>query len=789
MKLTVVSVVAMLVAVTGISRAQSDRRDSSFVDLRRDGNGFAQLSTRLAFAIERQTADVALRSVAATARLNLTFDPGLAGLSTLVTVPLRTRTVAATLIEIADAANLRMRVGNAAQLIVVRIPPRVTATATAPSRSGDSVVSLPKVVTEAQSMERTQFVTPGKIGALSITGEALGKMPIFVEPDVLRAVQMLPGVEARSDYTAGFNVRGGENDQNLVLIDGFPIYNPYHLGGVFSTFIDPTVGRVDLLRGSLPSQYGGRLSSVLDVRSAEPVREDVHGTAELSLVSAIASAGSSFGDDGSWMIAGRRTYADAVIGALSRYEFPYHFQDFQAHVARGIGGGVRLSTTIYHGLDHLGNSSDEDGVADWGNSVVGVALTKRFDATRFGRMSFDSVTAEQRFSVTRFASNADVLDDLLHASDQVTDNRVAGTIGFHRPRLSQTFGYEVAWQRLAYEAVYDNPSFVDFLPPDSIEQRSNALGLFADQVWHPSSKLIAQIGVRFDNVSQARWSGLSPRVAFKYFVDSNTAINLGGGTYAQWMHSLGREEEPIEPIQFWIASDTLLPVSRSRDVVAGVEHWLSSRRFVHLEAFHKRYRDILRPNAFNDPGKHGDEFEPVSGSSYGFDLLARQVSGKFTGWLAYTYAHSTRTSADGAEFYPPQDRRHNLNLVGSWRLGSNVIGAHVAVASALPTTPIVGEYARYHYSPFDQRWTGSGTGTVRGPFDSARLPWYRRVDVSATHSFTVHGKPLDAYLSVLNLFNFRNPAAYVYDFRGSVVERSSFPNLPFAPTFGVKLAY
>jgi len=778
----------MLVIVATATSAQSNDRDSGFVDLRGDGNGFAQLSTRLAFAIERQTAAVALRSIAATARLNLTFNPGLGGLATIVSVPLRNRTVAATLIEIAEAASVRVRVGTNAQLIVVPMPPRVTAAA--PARPRDSVVALPKVVTEAPSMERTQFVTPGKIGALSITGEALGKMPMFVEPDVLRAVQMLPGVEARSDYTAGFNVRGGENDQNLVLIDGFPIYNPYHLGGVFSTFIDPTVGRVDLLRGSLPSQYGGRLSSVLDVRSAEPVREDVHGTAELSLVSATASAGSSFGGDGSWMIAGRRTYADAVIGAVSRYEFPYHFQDFQAHVARGISHGVRLSTTVYHGLDHLGNSSDEDGIAEWGNSVVGLALAKHFEAPRIGRLSFDSVTAEQRFSVTRFASNADVLDELLHASDQVTDNRVAGTVGFHRPRLSQTYGYEVSWQRLAYEAVYDNASFVDFIPPDSIVQRANALALFTDQVWHPSSRLIAQIGLRFDHVPQARWSGLSPRFALKYFVDSNTAINLGGGTYAQWMHSLGREEEPIEPIQFWVASDSLRAVSRSRDVVAGIEHWLSPRRFVHLEAFHKSYRDILRPNAFNDPGKHGDEFEPVSGSSYGFDLLARQLSGTFSGWLAYTYAHSTRTASDGAEFYPPQDRRHNLNLVSSWHLGSNVLGAHLALASGLPTTPIVGEYSRYHYTPFEQRWTnGLGTGYIRGQFDSARLPMYRRVDVSATHSFTVHGKPLDGYLSILNLFNFRNPAAYVYDFKGSVVERSSFPNLPFAPTFGVKLAY
>src|SRR6202000_503652 len=151
-------------------------------------------------------------------------------------------------IEIADIAGVKLRISTTGQLILLPAPPVVA--------SSPMAVALPKVVTEAQSIERTDFVSSARIGAISMTGKALRKTPAFVEPDVLRAIQLLPGIETRSDYTAGFNVRGGENDQNLILIDGFPIYNPFHLGGVFSTFIDPTVGRIDLLRGSLPAQYG-----------------------------------------------------------------------------------------------------------------------------------------------------------------------------------------------------------------------------------------------------------------------------------------------------------------------------------------------------------------------------------------------------------------------------------------------------------------------------------------------------------------------------------------------------
>ena len=113
---------------------------------------------------------------------------------------------------------------------------------------------------------------------MSLTARETRSSPVFVEPDVLRTVQMLPGIAARSDYSAGFNVRGGEGDQNLVLIDGYPIFSPFHMYGLFSTFIDPTVGGVELRKGAFPSRYGGRLSGVLDVISAEPTSEDLQGT-------------------------------------------------------------------------------------------------------------------------------------------------------------------------------------------------------------------------------------------------------------------------------------------------------------------------------------------------------------------------------------------------------------------------------------------------------------------------------------------------------------------------------
>ena len=141
---------------------------------------------------------------------------------------------------------------------------------------------LGAVRTEARPVERDMFEARPSVGTVQITAHAAEGVPKFGEPDIIRIVQLLPGVEARNDFSTGLNVRGGESDQNLILIDGFPIYNPFHLGGLFSTFIDPTVADVTLMTGGFPARYGGRLSAVLDVHSAEEVRTGLHGTAEIS---------------------------------------------------------------------------------------------------------------------------------------------------------------------------------------------------------------------------------------------------------------------------------------------------------------------------------------------------------------------------------------------------------------------------------------------------------------------------------------------------------------------------
>ena len=221
-----------------------------------------------------------------------------------------------------------------------------------------------------------------------------------------------------------------------------------------------------------------------------------------------------------------------------------------------------------------------------------------------------------------------------------------------------------------------------------------------NELWRVSPKLLVEGGLRVDDVQPAKWIGLSPRVSLKYFLKPNTAIAAAAGQYAQWMHSLGREEEPIQPLQFFVASDSLLPVSRARDVTLGLERWVTPSRLLHIEAFHKTYDHLMVPEPRQRSGTRGDEFTRAEGTSYGADVLVRQLDGgPVSGWLAYTYLFNTRVQADGFRYAPPQDRRHNLNAVGSWRDGAVTWNLHVALASGLPYTEVLGGFERGVYDP------------------------------------------------------------------------------------------
>jgi len=669
-------------------------------------------------------------------------------------------------------------------------------------------IMLARIRTRAPSPERDRFEQVPDVGAVTIPGKALSQLPAVGEADVMRVVQTLPGVTARNDFSAGYNVRGGESDQNLVLLDGIPIYNPFHVGGLFSTFLDETVADVKLITGGFPSPYGGRLSSVLDVTSADEARQGVHGTAAVSLLASSLSLGGALptGVD-SWNVAARRTYADKVVGAFTRNILPYHFRDVQAHATHVLPQGGSVSVTAYDGLDLIDGALTGEpdsatlGTGDlrfgWGNQAAGITLMLPLSGgalpigTDVSIPLGDTASLVQRISITRFSTDLDLGGGSLTFSNRVLEMRLSGALAWQRRNHTVTTGYEFSKHSVDYH-VLSPATGVRLL---DLTQRPSATSLYFEDLWQYSDKLLLRHGLRGEHVSGTNWYGVSPRVSAKYFLSKDLAVSVAGGQYAQWLHSLRNEDLPIRVFDFWVASDRFVGVSRARHGVAGVEKWFGNSRFVRFESYLKKYARLLEPNEADDPAVRGDEFIGVGGQSYGADIYLRQLeSHSLSGWLSYGYGVSTRSKA-GVRYFPGQDRRHNLNVVATYRTrNAYVFGSHFNFATGTPYTPIVGQMVRRVYDGTRNAWdTGIQTREIQpvgGDRNAARYPPYHRLDFNVERTWRLRGRStITPSLQLVNVYDRRNVFTYQWSYLANPPTKTAISQFPILPSIGLTVEF
>jgi hypothetical protein len=662
---------------------------------------------------------------------------------------------------------------------------------------------LGAVRTEARAPDHELFLRRPSLGTTSLNTRSVSAVPRLGEADIIRVIQLLPGVGARNDFSTGFNVHGGEADQNLVLIDGYPIYNPFHLGGLFSTFMDATVRDVTLMTGAFPARYGGRLSSVLDVRSALEGRPGLHGSVEVSLLGSTATLAAPISDKGSWLVAARRTYADLVVGAFSDEVLPYHFYDLHGHATYRLPGEWRIAVTGYGGNDVLDadlSEVDDDSVAAtaaegnlffrWGNSVAGVTLAK----TIAGGLGTDSVVLVQRASRSAFTTDVDVGLGSASVHHTVVDRRLGADFTVHTAAHELAAGYELSTYRLGTE---------DGSPQAGIRgtnrrQRASAFALFADDMWRPStdSRWLVEGGMRIEGLSSRDDLWLSPRLSVKRFLRDDFSVSVAAGRFTQWTHTLSQEDRPIRFFDVYALADSATPVASAWHVMAGVERWMDPARQLRIDAFLKRYDRILEVRPGEDPFVEGDEFSPTTGTSYGLDILFRQYESpgrRLSGWITYNYAVAKREQ-DGERFAPSLDRRHNLNLVSTLRLGKYVIGARLGIASGTPYTEIISQYVRRRYDPINDRWENPGrppndVDYIGGTRSGARYPLTQRLDLSASREYRRGRATIRPYFSVVNAYNAHNVLYYQLDYGLVPPVRRALSQFPFLPSAGVSVAF
>jgi hypothetical protein len=770
--------------------------EREFVRLCADGNAVAALRRTVDVPAGEMSIADALKTIAQRGGVDITLDATLPALQQRATLSGGRRALASALLAVADGLPLEIDVGTSGGLIVIAASgarERATTTGAPTTDSLRRTAMLERVIVTAARDAEHRLRDQAVSGALTYRTRELASAPGFFGNDVLRTARLLPGFGARNDYSTALNVRGGESDQTLVMLDGIPVYHPFHIGGLLSSFIEPAVGALDLFTGVFPARYNGRLSALIDVRSAEEPRTGVHGLADVNLLASTASlGGTTRSSSTSWLIAGRRTYAD-VAAALVHRNLPYHFQDANFHATHRLSGGSRLSLTAYAGADVVDTANVSDTVAVTSrNAAVGMSwsgVRRRADGP-LGFLRGDSVGIVQRASLTAFDAVVDANREDVNVHSRVRDVRVSGALTTYVGGGSHAVGYELARQAIDYVMKIPPTDFEDLAPRGRESGLLESASGWYDGLFKPSATLLIQGGGRVDVVRGLARPLVSPRLSAKLFLGPDLALTAAVGRHAQWMHSVLREEVPFRLLDFWIGSDSAVPPARAWVYSVGMERWLGPMRQLRIEGYHKRLDGIVVRNTLDDTLVRGDELGIERGRSTGADVLFRQLEHNgFSGWLSYSLAFSRRTGADGVTYAPSQDRRHELNVVGSWRTRRYLFGARFGMATGTPYTLAEGLYQRQRYDPIRDLWARDVNGVrqyIIGPRNGERYPLAHRLDVSLTRIGLNGTARTIPYLSIANVYGAFNPALYVFDLGGSPPERIGTSNFRFLPTFGVR---
>lgn len=630
------------------------------------------------------------------------------------------------------------------------------------------------------------------------------RLPGLAEADPIRAVGTLPGVISPNDVSAGFNVRGGESDQNAILLDGFPLFSPFHLGGIFSVFNPDLVDRVEVSTGGFPAEFGGRVSSLVRIQSDPgPGSFQVDGGISL-LAMRLAVAGGWNAREGQpalfesthWRVAARRSYADQILRPV--VEFPYHMSDLQAVVVATRPGGNRWTTSAYMGrdvLDMAGVQRDDFPLrldVDWMNQMVG---------TRWDGGIEEEGLLEAFGGLTRFSSSLRFVDfDDTSSGGWIDQWRFGGSVSHPvTPGWSLKAGASVDHYRWGHRSNTGGTRF------EGGGGTGSAPGLFVQTEgrWGPGWRV--EPGVRLEG-----WIGdaegweliLAPRLTIHRLVgDGGQALRLSGGRYVQAIHSLRDDDLPLA-IDLWVAPGEGVPRTVSDQLQVGYTRPFGDGWTASGDIFHRSFEGLVTRNRNADPNQATDLHLIGSGQGYGTDFLLEREGPGIEGSLALTWLKAERSFPDDgphggtrtlvdrpADF----DRRLDADLVlrfpapWGWQAG---VRWHVG--SGTPYTQPAGGYGLFtprQSGRGSYRWQPTESAVLLGPRNQERYPWYHRLDLSARRTVDLAWGELTLNLDVLNVYNQRNVLFYFVDYTGPQPTRSGFTMLPVLPTIGAEVRF
>ncbi len=608
-------------------------------------------------------------------------------------------------------------------------------------------IELMQVDVTAEEIERLNKIEPSRV---NLSPRILKSQPSLAEPDIFRTIQSLPGVLTTSEFSTGLVIRGGNTDQNLILLDGITVYNPSHLGGLFSNFIVDAVKDAELIKGGYNAEYGGRLSAVLDIRSREGNRNKIEGSSSISLLTAQSTIEGPI-PGGAFLVSGRRTYFDKVLPYVTdSFDLPYYFYDLQGHVFTDINEKDRISLSFYRGVDDL-EFKDLDLDSDWGNKTISLAYRRVFNEKIIGNF----LAANSQF-YTRFGLGGEAG---INEYNPLSDQTISGDIAyFYSQDFNVFFGAQAKSLDIKYNSKFNNEILFDS------QTKPFETAVYSKVKWKPNSKLIIEPGLRLITFS-SHSNGVYPdlRLSSKYIIDENRFINFAVGNYHQFISTF-QDDFSAQILDSWFAVDENGEPSRATQAVLGYEQFIRRGLKIQLEGYYKYITDMLtyeESRATTDGNVNSesllDLLTPADGYAYGAELFVQKSSGKLSGWAGYSWSVS-RKIMNGKEYFTNWDRSHVINFLANYQASPKwEYNVKFTLQSGQAFTPINGYFLQNLPGETQQNYR-----TIPATRNGGRYPSYHRLDLGAVRHFNVKGRKFDLFMQVINAYNRENVFTYTY---------------------------
>ncbi|MFH1319198.1 MAG: TonB-dependent receptor [Bacteroidota bacterium] len=703
------------------------------------------------------------------------------------------------------------------------------------SLSEDNV--LKEVVISASSSDKIHDKT--QMSSVNLPMKQIEKLPAFMgERDILKTIQLLPGIQSGSEGSSGLYVRGGGPDQNLILLDGVPVYNASHLFGFFSVFNSSAINNVEIIKGGFPARFGGRVSSVLDIRMKEGNTKKFAGEASFGLISSkLTLEGPIKKDKTSFIISGRRTYIDILAqpfirifgggkgksdGGDGSMKAGYYFYDVNAKVNHKFSDKSRLFLSTYLGKDRAyityEDSHTEDNVAyegtwdsglQWGNNTTALRYNHIINKKLFANVT--GTYSRYKFDLGYESATAITPPDSAAYDELVGFDYISGIydwggkIDFYYlpgPNHYVRFGFGETYHTFTPGV----NTFVMESGETNIDTAYGANNIYAHEISayieddiKIGGRLKINPGLHYSMfmVKDTLYKNLQPRFSLNFLLRENFSVKASYARMAQYLHLLTNGTIGL-PTDLWVPVTDSVPPVIADQVALGFAYTLNNEYEFSIEGYYKSMTNLIEykdgASFFGSSENWENKIEIGKGESYGVEFFLQKKTGQTSGWIGYTLSWSNRQFDNlnfGRAFSYKYDRRHDVSVALVHELKKKLgkkewqadIGFTWVYGTGNAISLPISTYRAYNAGAYNAGEKGAYS-EIDNYVDrnSFREPAYHRMDLSATFTRTTGRWERSLNISVYNLYNRKNPFYLFLDHNDDnetvLKQLSLFPIIP-----------